>query len=547
MNSILRWYAVVMLAGVAACGSDAGILPDGGSGADARGPADVALAGDSSRSPGEATVTTCQDYGSVTVGSYIVQTDYWQKSACPGTQCLDIDKTTGAFTVTQGPDPCGQTVASYPNVLYGCSFGSCSPGSVLPMQVSSLSTVTSSWDFSVGGTTSDKYNVSYDIWFCPDQDCGASGFPGGTELMIWLDHENVSGWKTDLGAVTLAGHTFEVWQATTGSGNNTWTYLAYMIHAPTVTSVKDLDLGAFFQDATTRGFIQPSWYLYAIQAGNELRTGGIPYHSGDFSVSINGITPGKSPVALPGPSCDGGAPTAQGTLKVSDNYVTAGPLHGYAAAWAWVGGGSKALACATPTCNAPGSLQVIPTMNNGVAALTAEPVSCSPAFPPSALCTAGTVTGDPTYNQVAGVGFNLNQRAAADNAGADVDGGVDGDGGADVDLDGGATIDAGPAASLGFITIANSITVSVTKSGNPLGNTALRLQLADVDNNFYCFAGTLKSDVPIPVAQLNTKCWDNSGTFATPSTRFKRVDVIVPGNASADEPFSYCLTGVAVQ
>jgi hypothetical protein len=137
---------------------------------------------------------------------------------CPGTQCMEINKATAAFTMTQGPDACGDIVASYPNVLYGCSHGDCSPASMLPMQVSALSTVTSSWDFSVGGTASDQYNVSYDIWFCPDGNCGTSGFPGELELMIWLDYKNVHGWQTDLGSVTLAGHTWEVWKATFGSG-----------------------------------------------------------------------------------------------------------------------------------------------------------------------------------------------------------------------------------------------------------------------------------------------------------------------------------------
>jgi hypothetical protein len=79
-----------------------------------------------------------------------VESDYWNKESCPGTQCMAINNATGAFTVTQGPN-CGNTVASYPNVLYGCSFGTCSPASLLPMPVSALSTVTSSWDFSVGG------------------------------------------------------------------------------------------------------------------------------------------------------------------------------------------------------------------------------------------------------------------------------------------------------------------------------------------------------------------------------------------------------------
>jgi len=163
------------------------------------------------------------------------------------------------------------------------------------MQVGALSTVTSSWDFSVGGAVSDQYDVAYDIWFCPDGNCGSSGFPGGVELMIWLDYKNVHGWQTDLGSVTLAGHTWEVWQATFGSGINSWTYLAYMIQSPMVTSVADLDLNAFFLDAATKGYIQNSWYLFAIQAGNELRTGGIPYSSNSFSVSINGVTPTANP------------------------------------------------------------------------------------------------------------------------------------------------------------------------------------------------------------------------------------------------------------
>jgi Glycosyl hydrolase family 12 len=517
---------VLFLVGVAGCGSDTGFRP--ASGADGGRTLDVPFASEAGHWPAEVTVSTCQDYASVTVGSYVVQSNYWNKRACPGTQCMDINKATGAFSVTQGPEACGDTVATYPNVLYGCSFGNCSPSSLLPTPVSALSTVTSSWDFSVGGAASDKYDVAYDIWFCPDQSCGANGFPSGAEMMIWLNYKNLQGWEKHLGSVVLAGHTWDVWQATMGQGANSWTYLAYMIKAPMVTSVTDIDLGAFFKDATSRNIIQNSWYLYAIQAGNELRTGGIPYDSNSFSVSINGVTPqaALTPVTSAGPSCDGGVPSADGTLNVSNDYVTVGPLHGYAAAWTWVGAGSSAIACATPTCMAPGSLQVTAILGNGVSPLTAEPVSCSPAFASSALCTAGTVTADPSYSQVAGVGFNLHQ-----------DLGVD----AGVDVDGGAT------SSMDSITIGNSITVSLAKSGTGVGNSALRLQLTDANNNFYCYGGQLNSGVPIPITQLNTKCWDNSGTFATSSTPFKRVDVIVPGSASTDEPFAFCLTNVSVE
>jgi len=235
--------------------------------------------------PADVTVNTCDPNQDVTVGSYVVETNFWNQRACPGTQCMAINSATGAFTVTSFPN-CGNTVASYPNLLYGCSFGTCSPGSVLPMMVSNLSTVTSSWAFSVGGAASDQFDAAYDIWFCPDNTCSV-GFAGGTELMIWLDYRNLNGYKTHLGSPSLAGYSWDLWEATMGGANMGWTYLAYMIHPPMQTSVTNLDLMAFIRDALSRGYIQNSWYLYAVQAGDELRTGGLPYDNLSFSVEVH--------------------------------------------------------------------------------------------------------------------------------------------------------------------------------------------------------------------------------------------------------------------
>jgi cellulose 1,4-beta-cellobiosidase len=496
-------------------------------------PLDSSQVSNTNRWPAEDNFSTCDDYGGVTVGSYMVQTNYWNQSACPGIQCLDINKTTGAFTVTQGPSACGDTVATYPNVLYGCSFGNCSPASLLPMKVSEVSTVTSDWDFSVGGSAKDRYNVSYDIWFCPDDGCGSSGFPGGAEIMIWLDYKNLSGWKTKLASVELAGYTFDVWQATMGSGVNVWTYLAYMITSPMVTRVSNLDLNAFTQDAMARGYIKDTWYLFAIQAGTELRTGGVPFTSNSFSVAINGVVPSTNPVQAISPSCDGGMPSAEGKLSVSDAYVTAGPLHGYGSAWSWVGADSKASVCITPTCTASHGLQA---SKNGVAPLTAEPVSCAPAFAPSALCASGTVTADPSYAQVAGIGFNFNQGLSV---GAALDAGIE--------LDARDAADAGVGSLVGTVLIPKSITVAVAKSGALAGNAALRVQLTDENNNYYCYGGRLVSDTPIPIDQFNETCWNNKGKFANGTTPIKRVDVLVPGTSATDLPFSFCLTNVSVE
>jgi hypothetical protein len=210
--------------------------------------------------------------------------------------------------------------------------------------------------------------------------------------------------------------------------------------------------------------------------------------------------------------------------------VTVASLHGFASTWTWVGSTSTATACATPTCSAPGSLQIGAVPNEGAAPLTPQPVSCAPAFAPSALCTAGAVTKDPTYQSAAALGFNLQQTPPGD-------------------VGTGAGIDAGlSAAPLGTVTIPTSIAVTVKKFGAGSGNSALRVQLTDSNDHFFCaLEGSWSSGQPIPITHFNSKCWDNSGTYATPTMSFKRIDVLVPSSAAVDRPFSFCLTAVTLQ
>jgi len=464
--------------------------------------------------PADVTVNSCEDFATIAVGSYVIASNYWNKDVCPGTQCIEMNSATGAFSVTQGPPACGDNVASYPNVLYGCSYGNCSPATVLPMPVSSVTSLTSSWDFTVGGGANDRWNVGYDIWFCPDNNCGASGFPKGLELMIWLDYKNAHGWKTNLGSVTIAGRTYDVWAADmlVGGASAAWNYMDYILRPPAVDSVSNLDLNAFVKDAVKRGYAQDSWYLYAVQAGMEIRAGGLPFTSNSFSVSVNGVTPSATVSPVQGPSCDGGVPTAEGQFSVTGTYVTAGSLHGYGAAWGSTVDGSSATVCATPVCTA---------------GQTGAAGTCSPALGPSALCTAGTVSADPTYHATAGVGFELNQDVL-------VDGGIDN-----------GNVDGGAISPIGTTTIPNSITVAITRAPAVGGNSSLRLQLKDVDGNLFCYAGPLNE--VIPIGKFNTQCWNNKGDFATSSTLFTRLDIIVPSSATTDLPFSYCLTSVTVQ
>jgi cellulose 1,4-beta-cellobiosidase len=245
------------------------------------------------------TISTCAPQQSVRVGSYITQTDFWNQSKCPGTQCVDIDDQTGSFTVTQNTPICPD-VSSYPSMVYGKAWGQNSELSALPALLNSLTSVISSWDFTP--TYTGSWDAAYDVWVCPDNNCGNSGFPGGAEIMIWMDYYNTSGWQYDMGPVTLSGKAWEVWQTDMGGGGNKWKYIAYLSQTP-VNSVTNLEINDFLKDGVTRGYLKPDWYLYAVEAGNEMRKDGVPFTSRSFSVSVNPSNPARTvyrEVAHPG-------------------------------------------------------------------------------------------------------------------------------------------------------------------------------------------------------------------------------------------------------
>ncbi|MGH7738753.1 MAG: GH12 family glycosyl hydrolase domain-containing protein, partial [bacterium] len=229
------------------------------------------------------TIKTCAGNQSVTIRNYVVGTNYWNPKTCAGTQCMTINDQTGAFTVTRDSFSCAPDVASYPFIYYGSHFGSVSPGSVLPMKIGTLKTATSRWDFAVPSTGS--WDAAYDIWFSQGLST-VGGFRGGAELMIWLNYRgDVPPAGKKIGAVVLDGKSWTLWEGPIG-----WNYIAYLADQP-VTSVKHLNLMAFVKDSVTRGYIRPDWYLAAVEAGDELRTGGAPFTSKAFSVSINQSAP----------------------------------------------------------------------------------------------------------------------------------------------------------------------------------------------------------------------------------------------------------------
>jgi hypothetical protein len=230
-----------------------------------------------------ASIYTCSPYQQINIGKYVVQTNYWNKSACPGTQCMRINSQTGSFSVLQSTALC-PNVSSYPSIVYGKAWSVCSHQNELPAPIDSLKTIASNWNFMP--TNSGSWDAAYDIWIGPNEHCGSRGFNGGAEIMIWLDYRHASGWQYDLGAVTICGHTWEVWKWNVKWGQRHWHYIAYLSKTP-ITAVHNLWIQDFLKDAISRNLVKNDWYLYAIEAGIELRQKGVPFTSKKFSVHFN--------------------------------------------------------------------------------------------------------------------------------------------------------------------------------------------------------------------------------------------------------------------
>jgi len=208
-------------------------------------------------------------------GEYRVCNNVWGSGSGVGEQAVDVDPSSTRFKVVKTTHN-SRDVAAYPFVYKGCHWGHCTRSSGLPLKVKDLKAARSSWEINVEGVEG-TWNAAYDIWFSVK---GSSDPRGGAELMIWI---NRGGGAIPAGkrvaTVEIGGMVWDVYFA-----NMSWNYIAYLAREP-LTSV-DLDIKAFIDDAVSRGFIDPEWFLDAIEAGFEIWRGGSGLETLSFSANV---------------------------------------------------------------------------------------------------------------------------------------------------------------------------------------------------------------------------------------------------------------------
>ncbi len=161
----------------------------------------------------------------------------------------------------------GSEVAAYPEFLYGCVHGSCSPGSLLPQRVDKLQHVRVSTYYrltrrSRGG----KWDASFDIWFARHD--RRTGQPTAAELMLWLVNRKVRyfpEWSIRVHGIKWLA---EEWITHNRAGQS-WPLVIFERAHPDG-HVKRMPLRPFIHFAEKHGWIQSKLWMTSIASGFEI-------------------------------------------------------------------------------------------------------------------------------------------------------------------------------------------------------------------------------------------------------------------------------------
>ncbi|MET0790017.1 MAG: hypothetical protein ABW061_00725 [Polyangiaceae bacterium] len=288
-------------AGSGAGGSSAGSAAGGSSGAAGNGAAGALEPG---LHPG-CTPGTLSDSGAlmsrfdstkVTAGGveYFMQINEWNTSAM---QTMSYG---GSFffkmTAQQASAPTNGGPTGFPSMFIGANSRHSTANSNLPKQVSSHTSVPTTWNWNDNGTladdTTNSFNATYDVWFSKNAqgEPNAVG-PSGGFLMVWLhkpmDAQPIG--KVLYPAVSIPGvsGTWDVWIGMNGMVPCT----SYVRTADTLSL--SYDLNDFIKDAvsnrTNNGtpVLDSSWYLTNIFTGFEIWRGGVNLESTSFCAVVN--------------------------------------------------------------------------------------------------------------------------------------------------------------------------------------------------------------------------------------------------------------------
>ncbi|KAJ5712993.1 uncharacterized protein N7483_010174 [Penicillium malachiteum] len=211
------------------------------------------------RSISKRSTETCDQWGTITTGSYIVYNDLWGEDyATSGEQCVGVTSLSGtdlAWYTTWTWAGGSSNVKSYASAALQFTAAT----------LSSITSIESTWKWSYSTTNIDA-DVSYDM-FLASSATGSDKY----EIMVWLAAYGgagpISSTGSSVGTTTVGGVEFSLY---TGPNGDTTVYS--FVASKTTTSFS-ADLKEFFTYLIDNEGLSSSLYLVDVQAGSEPFTG----------------------------------------------------------------------------------------------------------------------------------------------------------------------------------------------------------------------------------------------------------------------------------
>lgn len=215
--------------------------------------------------------------------AYEVRNAYWHGTR---TMCIENRNLQPNFEVTSPPgaDPQG-LVSAYPDVFRGCLWHICSPNAGIPIQVSDIRRLASTWHTRQG--VRGSWNAAYDLWIGKRR--MITGQANGAELMIWLNrHGSCCPLSRHAPTVRVDGYKFRLarWRHYSAEWGVSWNYIQFRLVHPRW-RVDHLRLKPFIMRAIKLKLVRSSWWLENVTAGFEIWHGGTGLRTTDFNVSLS--------------------------------------------------------------------------------------------------------------------------------------------------------------------------------------------------------------------------------------------------------------------
>ncbi|MFX1270081.1 MAG: hypothetical protein ACFFAX_00255 [Promethearchaeota archaeon] len=216
--------------------------------------------------------STSDPYGTINIrgGEYSVHNGVWGAETSQTVTVPDTDFC--KFIVTQSSHNQSH-VASYAAICKGSTWGMTTTG-WKSIQINELEYASFNWSVN-NYRPSGVYCIMAESWFSSSLDTSL-GYPGGGELLIWLDTQGMVPGGSKVGEFG----SYEVWYCFVSHH-----YICYHMTGQNSAEINLLD---FINDALSRGYLNATWYLHDVEAGFEICSGGEGLMLESFNVSIPG-------------------------------------------------------------------------------------------------------------------------------------------------------------------------------------------------------------------------------------------------------------------